>query len=232
MLWGGLSRAVRRPTRLDEDIVFATPFGLPTLRGNDQFEAEVLIASEIGYRAQLRPQLSFDVTVFHHDYDDLRSQDAAPTFPFFPVTLGNTLEGESDGVELGVNVQPMPWWRSHVGYTWLNTQVRRQPGSRDVSGGTSEINDPHHLFNARTSFDLPHAVELDAIVRAVGALPNPAAPGFAELTLRAAWRPRPAVELSLIGQDLLHDHHPEVGGQPATRVEFERALRTAVTVSF
>jgi iron complex outermembrane receptor protein len=232
MIWGGVSRAVRRPTRLDENIVFATPSGQPTLRGNDRFQPEILVASEIGYRAQVGAQLSFDVTAFHHDYDDLRSQDAPATFPFFPVTLGNTLEGASDGLELAVNVQPVRWWRSHVGYTWLNTQVRRQPGSRDVSGGTSEVNDPHHLLTARTSFDLPRDLEADAILRGVGALPNPALPGYAELTLRLAWRPHPKLELSIVGQDLLHDQHPEVGGFQPTRIEIQRALRTAMTVAF
>jgi iron complex outermembrane receptor protein len=146
--------------------------------------------------------------------------------------LGNTLAGQSDGVEAGVNVQPVPWWRSHAGYTWLNSQVRRQPGSRDLSGGLGEANDPHHLFNARTSFDLSRQVEVDALVRAVSALPNPAIPGYAELTLRLGWRPRPGLELSVVGQDLLHDHHLEVGGPPATRVEFERSVRTALTVAF
>jgi iron complex outermembrane receptor protein len=230
MLWGAASRAVRRPTRLDEDVIVSGASGDGTVVGNPDFLPESVIATELGYRAQLSLAMSIDVTVFHHDIDDLRSQDA-PVGGGLPLMLANTLEGETRGMELAAKVQPFARWRTHVGYTWMDTDIRRSPGSRDVSGGASEANDPHHLFLLRTSVDLARTVELDAMFRSSGALPNPSFPGYSELNLRLGWQATRHVELSVSGQDLLHDQHPELPPS-ASGTEVERAVRFGVALRY
>lgn len=231
VLWSAVSRAVRRPTRLDDDPLVLGPGGLVLVRGTQQFEAEVLTAFEVGYRVQPADAFSVDATLFRHAFDDLRSQDL-PEGGGLPLTIGNTLEGDSTGVELGVNLQPVPQWRTHVGYTVLSSEVRRQPGSRDVSGGSAEINDPNHLFHLRSSLDLPYALELDATLRAVGELPAPRVPGYSELTVRLGWRAAPRADLWVVGHDLLHASHPEAGADLPARVHLERAVRVGITVRF
>ncbi len=231
LLWGGVARAVRRPTRFEDDIVVSQA-GLVLVHGNDDFKTETLVATEVGYRAQPSPLFSADATVFFHDYDRLRSQEAPLGSVPIPIVVGNTLNGTSKGVELGINVQPIDWWRVHVSYTNLHVALSRDPGSRDVGGGTSEANDPEHLFSLRTSVDLPHDVELDARLRTVSALPNPKVPGYTELVLRAGWRPVRRLELSVIGDDLLHDRHPEFNPTARGFEEFERSVRAMLTVRF
>jgi iron complex outermembrane receptor protein len=227
MAWGAVSRAVRRPTRFEDDVVALSPVtGLPLIVGSDAFVPESLVASEAGYRLQPSTLVSIEVSVFHHSLDNVRSQDLPPAGP--PLVVGNSLDARSRGIELAVNVQPARAWRTHAGYTWLDADVRREPGSRDVSGGVSEANDPHHLFTLRSSLDLPRGLQVDGVLRSVGALPNPRVPAFTELNLRVAWRATPAVELWAAGQDLLHDRHREFG--PA--VEFERALRAGLTFRY
>ncbi|HZJ31446.1 MAG TPA: TonB-dependent receptor, partial [Vicinamibacterales bacterium] len=228
IIWGAVSRAVRRPTRFDDDIVVSGPGGVVLAVGSDDFVSESLLAGEIGYRIQPSPLFSFDATVFRHRISDLRSQELPPTG--LPIVVGNTLRGEARGVEVGVNVQPAPWWRGHVGYTWLHTDIERTAASRDVGGGATEADDPNHMFGLRSSFDLPHRVEIDAMVRAISALPNPVVPSYAELNLRAGWWATPRAEIWLAGQDLLHDHHPEFGPALPTRVEFERSIRIGITL--
>jgi iron complex outermembrane receptor protein len=51
---------------------------------------------------------------------------------------------------------------------------------------------------------------LDASLRYIGALPEPAMAGFTELDARWGWRPRPPLELSLRGTNLLHARHTEL----------------------
>jgi iron complex outermembrane receptor protein len=46
---------------------------------------------------------------------------------------------------------------------------------------------------------------------------------YSELDVRLAWRASEQVELSLVGQNLLHDHHLEFG-TPQTRGEIERGV--------
>jgi iron complex outermembrane receptor protein len=230
VLWGAVSRAVRRPTRLEEDLVVSLPNGAPLVEGDDRFIAESLVATELGYRVQPWPQLSIDATVFHHDYTDLRSQDLPPGGGL-PLIIGNSLEGTSRGVELAINVQPIASWRTHVSYTKLDVDITRAPGSRDAAGGTSEGNDPDHLFSIRTSIDLPSRLEADLQLRNVGALPQPAVPAYTELNARLGWRARPRVELFLTGQDLLHAEHPEFTGGGLIE-QFHRSVRLGTTLRF
>src|SRR5208283_1490669 len=84
-LWASITRAVRTPSRLDEDIQltnFATVTPLPIylrVDTNGQFRSEELIAYEAGYRALLAADFYLDVAVFHNDYDYLSSfQVGAP----------------------------------------------------------------------------------------------------------------------------------------------------------
>ena len=226
IVWGAVSRAVRRPTRFDDDIRAFGPTGALLARGSDDFVSESLVASEIGYRVQPSRLFSLDATAFVHRFTDLRSQDLPPTG--LPIVVGNSLEGESRGLEIGANVQLRDWWRTHLAYTWLDTEIRRAPGSRDVGGGVSEANDAPHLFGMRMSFDLPRGVEVDAMLRAVASLPNPRVPAYSELDLRAGWQATPRIQLWVAGQDLLHDRHPEFGPDTPARTEYERSVRVGL----
>ena len=231
VLWAAVSRAVRRPTRFDDDLEVLGPGGVLLIRGSDDFKSESLLASELGYRVRARSIVSLEATAFVHRFADLRSQEAPLVGPL-PVTLANTLEGQSRGVELGVNVQPFAWWRTHAGYTWLDTTITRDAGSRDVSGGVNEMNDPHYLLGLRTSFDLPRGGELDLVLRAVDDLPNPFVPAYTEMNLRLGWRATPRTDIWIVGHDLLHGQHPEFGTSVPRRVEFERGVRIGTTFRF
>jgi len=229
MLWGSVARAVRRPTRFDDDLRITTDTGLLLIQGSDEFESEEMIGWEVGYRARPAPTMSFDISTFGHRYPNLRSQDA-PATGVLPITLANTLVGKSRGVEASATIQPHDWWRVQASYTWLDTEITKGIGSRDVSGGTSEANDPSYLVTVRGGFDLANNVGVDLWWRAVGALPNPAVPAYRELNARIGWRMNERFEFALAGQDLLHGQHPEFGTSVPRRVEFERSVRAVFTM--
>jgi iron complex outermembrane receptor protein len=94
-------------------------------------------------------------------------------------------------------------------YTWFHSRFTRDPDSRDPTGGASEGDDPGNRFAIRSYVDLPRGVELDAWLRYVDSLPNPFIPSYTELDLRLGWRPSDRLELSLVGQNLLHERHAE-----------------------
>jgi len=231
-LWGSLARAVRRPTRFEDDIVVRLPNGLVAVTGNEDFRAETVVASEIGYRAQPAPILGIDATVFHHAYDRLRSQEAAAGAVPIPLVVGNTLNGTSRGLELGVNLQPFAAWRTHLAYTLLDVALTTDPGSRDVGGLTTEANDPRHVFSLRTSVDLSRRVELDARWRSIGALPHPRVPAYSEAAARLGWHASAHVDLALVGEDLLHAQHVEFSPVAAGFEEFQRSIRAVFTARF
>ena len=237
MLWGAVSRAVRTPSRIDRDLIsqtgFPPPFPPAIFGGGPTFTSESVIAYELGYRAQLTSKVSTSVSLFYNDYDDIRSYTPGPAgFPSFgfPLITHNNLVGETYGLELSATYQLLDWWRLHAGYDLLKENIRVKPGQVDFSAGLNETADPENQFSLRSSMDLPHNVELDAAWRWVDTLhnnngPTPGTvPGYFEMDVRLAWHPVKNLELSVVGQNLLHNHHPEYGFPDSTREEIARSV--------
>ena len=141
----------------------------------------------------------------------------------FPLVIANGLKGESYGAELTADYRVTDWWRMRAGYTGLGIHLRPKPGSPDTLLGNTESHDPNHQFFLRPSLDLPGHFELDPSFRYVSRIANQSVPAYAELDVRLAWRPSPRLEFSIVGQNLLHDHHTEFGA-PAARQEIERGV--------
>ncbi|MBL3619448.1 MAG: hypothetical protein JMN26_17225, partial [gamma proteobacterium endosymbiont of Lamellibrachia anaximandri] len=58
-------------------------------------------------------------------------------------------------------------------------------------------------------------------------------PGYTSLNTRLAWRPWEDMELSLVGQNLLQDHHAEfVGESFLTQTEVERSVYGMIRFDF
>lgn len=237
MLWAAVSRAVRTPSRLDRDLRSPTnlPAPLPpsVLNGSDDFVSEKVIAYELGYRAQLSPKLSTSITAFYNEYDDVRSVSPSPPDIFglpFPFVIKNNLKGETHGVELSANYQLSSWWRLYLGYSLLEENIRIKSGEVDLNNALNETADPENQVSLRSSMNLPQNVDLDANLRWVDTLYNNSGavagkvPSYTELNVRLGWRPTNRLELSLTGQNLLHDQHPEFGFPTPQRVEIERSI--------
>ncbi|MBI3851822.1 MAG: TonB-dependent receptor [Verrucomicrobia bacterium] len=230
-VWGAVSRAVRTPSRIDNDF-FAPgnpPFTL--LQGGTNFVSEELLAYELGYRIQPHPRLSLSLAAYYNDYDNLRSVEKVNPPAPFPIVIANGQEGESYGAELTAEYRVTDWWRLRAGYTELRIHVRAKPGSTDTSNGSGESHDPNHQVTVRSSWDLPGHLEFDAGFRYVSQIENQKVPAYEELEARLAWRPIPKLELSIVGQNLLHNHHPEFGAL-ASRQEIERSVYGKVTWRF
>jgi len=224
-LWAAISRAIRAPSRIDRDLVVP-----PATFGSPDFESEKLRAYELGYRVQPREQLSFSLAGFYNDYNDIRSEEQVNPPAPFPLVFGNGQKGASYGAELTADYHVTNWWRLRAGHTELRVHIRPEPGSTDNSHGKAEAADSNHYFTLRSSFDLPQHFEFDPAFRYVSRITNTiaAVPGYSELDLRLAWKPRPKVELSVVGQNLLHDHHVEYGVLP-TLQEIERTVFVRLT---
>jgi iron complex outermembrane receptor protein len=217
------------PSRIDRDVSQPAPPHLVVLKGGPDFISETVIAYELGYRAQLGPKLATSVSAFYNDYNHLRSTSITPVtlLPFF---FANNLEGKTYGVELSATYQVFDTWRLDAGYTPLKEQIRIKPGQMDLSNAMNETADPGQQIFLRSSMDLRKNVELDAKLRWVDTLRNnngPTAgsvPSYFELDARLGWHLTETVELSVTGQNLLHDRHPEYGFPTPTREEIERSV--------
>jgi len=236
--WASVSRAVRIPTRLERDIDVdaSNPLGNPVVRliGNRDFEAERLLAYEAGYRWQARPSLTLDLAAFLNRYHGLASlefgrpfSDPATRRTVIPIEDQNLNGGRTRGGEAFVSYAPFRSSRFTLSYS--NLDMNLTAGGQDLNRSVFEDGaTPRHQVGFRSSFDFPGHVQADGMVRYLSDIRRMAAdttgtriPGYSELDLRLAWNGLRRAEISVIGQNLLHAHHPEFGA-PGTRGEVER----------
>jgi iron complex outermembrane receptor protein len=224
-LWSAVSRALRTPARLDRDYYIP-----PVILGSPDLQSEKLIAYELGYRVQPSERLSLSVAGYFNDYDDIRSVEPANPPAPLPLEFLNGQEGESYGVEISAEYRVTDTWRLRADVSELRIDIDPQPGSLDNTHGSAEAADSNHHVLLRSSFDLPRDLQLDAIFRYVSRVENPgvATPGYGELDLRLGWLATKSLELSIVGQNLLHDQHGELG-VAAARQEMERSAYAKVT---
>ncbi|MGV3593497.1 MAG: TonB-dependent receptor plug domain-containing protein [Gammaproteobacteria bacterium] len=218
-VWAAVSRAVRAPSRYDRDVFL--PKQAPFLvAGGPQFAAEVAKVVDIGYRGQLTRRFNLSATVFHHDWDNLRSG----TLPPPPTYLANDIEGESYGLEAWFTWEVASGWRVSGGMTALGKELRFRPGGGDTVGVDNPTlhNDPDYQWTLRSSVDLRHDVMLDLNLRRVAALIVEPVPAYSELNARLAWQPRDDLELALVGYNLLDNDHAEFGAF-ASRSRIDRS---------
>ncbi len=216
--WIAVSRAVRKPTRFDTDIHLRTrgPFlgSFYSFQGNPDFQAENLIAYEIGYRAQTTDDFSWDIAAYANDYHKLEGLGTpgalqfVPPIPIvlIPVPLANNIRSVSYGVELTATWQLRERWRLFGSYSVFENHAI---GSDSFFIDVYNLNSPHNQVYLRSSWDLANNVQLDLIGRYVDRITGLNVPNYIEMDTRMAWRASKHLEFSLVGQNLLHNHHLE-----------------------
>ncbi len=248
--WGALSRAVRSPSRMERtgDVVFGIlprPDGGRPLEfhvyGNERYQSEDLLALELGWRYQPRENLSLDLVAFRHQYDGLevlawhRDRLGIPY-----LTFENGLDGHGAGLELSLEWQPLPWWRIIANYTYFDFHREGlQSGALLADAPSGGLTTPRHQGALHAWMNLGETVDLDLWLQYMGALKRASylqdspVPAWTALNLRLAWRPRPGLELSLVGRNLTDPRHLEfVGESHLMPTEIERSLYVRVVWRF
>lgn len=227
-LWTAVSRGVRIASRFDRDL--AIPSIAPVLiSGSKTFDSERLVSWEMGYRAEISRTLSGSISLFYSEYDDLRGLAPTPGTTL-PLVYRNVLDAESYGAELSVAYQPMTGSTIKGGFTTLQSNVEVSPGEVDLEGALAQTQDPQPQFSIRSFTDLGRQVELGVIYRWVDTLHTGnfgtpgTVPAYSELDVRLGWHATNSLELSIVGQNLLHAQHPEYGFPSSGREELQRKV--------
>ena len=230
-LWAAVSRAVRTPSRVDREL-FAPAQPPYFLAGGPGFHSEEELAYELGYRHQ-QGSLALSVAAFYSRYHGLRSlEQVNPPNPV-PLVIGNRQDGESFGAEATAEYWLTNRWRVRAGYTELRVHVWPNPGSTDMSRGATESQAPDRQFFLLSSVDLPAHLGLAAWFRAIDDINNQLVPAYAELNVTLTWHPTSKLDLSLVGQNLLHSQHREFGATASpTRRDIQRGVYGAVAWHF
>jgi len=200
-VWASVSRAVREPDIIDFDAFNGQINGSPNLK------SEVLRAYEFGYRVQPTNELSFDISFFYNDYDDLIGT-LFPPGSFLPDFV-QFQKAQTYGMEPSFTAQVQPWWKLSGSYSLLNfhTDNSNVPAGFTLAGTPLETVDPANQFSLRSSFDLPEHVSIDVGGRYVDKIAG--ANGYFVADARVAWKPTDKWEVSVVGQNLLDSNHVE-----------------------
>ena len=224
MAWAAISRALRTPARVDRNYYIP-----PVSFGSPDLQSEQLVAYELGYRAQPHERVSLSIATYYNDYDDIRSVEPENPPAPLPLVFRNGQRGETYGVEMSAEYRATDSWRLRAGISEIRLQIRPKSGSFDRSFGAGEAADSKHHLLLRSSLDLTGNLQFDGTFRYVSRVENPsvAVPGYGELDLRFAWQPTTQLEVEIVGQNLLHDRHPELG-VAAARQEVERSAYAGI----
>jgi len=242
MFWGAISRAVRTPSRLDHDLQIPTGLAPPFQTfeaGGSDFTSEDVIAYELGYRTQLGSKTSASISAFYNDYNDLRSLSPGPAASFgLPFTFANNLQGDTYGFEISADYQIFNWWRLHGGYDFLQENIFVKPGQTDLDNALDETADPQNQVFLRSSMELPFHTELDVNARWIDKVENDnngvagTVPSYAEMDVRLGWHAAKNLEISIVGQNLLHDQHAEAGYPGSSQEQIVRSIYGKVSWKF
>lgn len=207
VIWTKAARAIRSPTPFDVDVVERIDGVNPFLVGNADFRTEKVDAFEMGYRSQPHASVSWSLSAFYNEYDDLRSIEVTPV-TFLPLRWGNGMEGHTYGVDVWAEWQVAPWWRLSPGFRWLHKSLEFSAGSSGIGGVAQAGNDPKARGALKSSMSW-RRITFDTMLRYVDELPEPANPDYYELNARLGWKMSDALELSVSGFNLLESRHYE-----------------------
>ena len=227
-IWIAVSRAVRTPSRLEQDAVVNTGFdggsigSIPIrvlLQGLSNFDSEKLLAYELGYRYQISEQASVDVAGFVNDYSQLRDfsfgalqlNTGLQQQIILPILPTNKASALTYGFEVSTDWKPLDRWRLKSSYSYLNMHVSSNQQFKQLeptTGGADKIS-PQHQLSIRSNYDISDKLQLNLWLRYTSKVAFYNISDYVTMDAKLAWKPQRNTELFLVGQNLFSDSHRE-----------------------
>jgi len=223
-LWAAASRAVRTPSRFEEDgtynihdaAAFPNLAGLQ-ISGNNDLTSEKMLGYELGYRNKPTESSLVDISTFYDEYSDLATLTAGNLYlnqglVYLPFQYVNGMTAHTYGLELSAEDQIKAWWKIKGDYTLTKLNLNTIPSYSDAPGLGTDIQGetPLNAAYLQSSFDLPKGFEFDQTLRySDRTVENQViVPPYLELDLRLSWTYK-SWNVELVGQNLLQPRHAE-----------------------
>ena len=226
-VWAAVSDAVRSPSQVDAGFranlgSFTppnSPLILTSFLGNPNINDEALIAYELGYRAAVAERLSLDFATYYNDYNHLETSEPGAPFPesapapphlVLPLITENLMHGETQGIEVAANWKATNRWTLSPGYALENIHMHLAPASQDTTSvRDAEGSTPDHSAQLRSSVRLLHGLTWDTSAYFTDRLVYTKVPAYTRLDSQLSWQFAEKARLSIVGQNLVKDHHME-----------------------
>lgn len=200
LLWLGLARPVRTPSRIDTDFYAPPRPPSPGLAGGPGFRSETARALDLGWRGKLSDSLQASVTAFHADYEHLRGlMRLSPTY----LVLANPHHGRVTGAEGWFDWRLARAWQLQGGLLAL----------RERFGGvgalpTAQGYDPRWQWRLASVWELA-GTELAVGARGVDRLRNSPVPAYRSVDVHWGAPLTPRIRIAVTARNLLDRHHLE-----------------------
>lgn len=235
--WTRLSKAPRMPARAEQHVTINTTYTPPNPAlfqpavltrakpGLSELRQETAKSIEMGFRTQLTPQTSIDLSIYRSRYSDIVSSrlgaqhvetlvlSGVPiTYVVQDLDRANGLNGWLNGAELSVDWLVSAAWRLQLSYAW--TQARMDDSGNPIAqaqGQAIERGTPRHTGSLRSQWNLSSRQQFDVWLRGVSGFERQLAPytttqrvpGYLTLDLRYAYKLTRDLELAIAGRNLL-----------------------------
>ncbi len=252
-LWVSVAKAVRTPSVVDTGVRYLVgvdtgpPVTLIRLNGSSAFESENLWAYELGYRIQPYADLSLDFAGFYNQYGDMETAEFGSVG--FDSDLGavvqetnysNLGEYRSYGVEFSGAWALFDFWKLNLGYSFLKIDADLNSNLTASILINEAVNRyPMHQIQLRSYLDLPFNLELDTAFFFVDELrvhdasdANADFSKYLRADIRLGWRPMKNLDVSLVGQNLIHEHQEFPSLLRVSQQKLERNFFGKLTYEF
>jgi iron complex outermembrane receptor protein len=225
-VWAAVTRAVRTPSRIDEDLQLTGFVSTPPpiyicVCDNAKFVSETLLGYEAGYRKLVSSRFYLDIAAFHNKYNDLTSYGDAtisltttppPLAVLISLPFANGIMGSTNGGEFSPEWKASRWIEVKASYSYVTMNLEDKPTRTKTSYVSSyEGSSPHNEVTAQLLFNLPRGFEFDPTYRYVGALPALSVHAYQTADARLGWHFTKRFDLSITGQNLFQPRHAESG---------------------
>jgi iron complex outermembrane receptor protein len=223
--WAAASRADRTPSRLEHDVkvepgVIALFGVIPVelfLGPTANFRPETLDSYQAGYRQQVTPEVTLDLTAFYNVYHGLETVllgtgkvvSIVPLILEDPLSYGNDTSARTHGLEAEIDWQAHKDLKITASQSFLNMQLNGPPSKVAIAATAPAGQSPQSQTGLRANWDVTDRIQLDTMIYYTSALSQPQVKSYWRGDERLGWKIAPGVEASLVGQNLLEAHHRE-----------------------
>ncbi len=237
-LWASVARAVRVPSRIEQDGIIngavfppgtpANAFPIPmtlTFLGNKEIKPEEVLAYEIGYRSQPAENITFDIALFYNQYKGVRvttaqapvCQPSETSFTVNPacfftaqyVELPFVMGNGGDSETYGAEVAMS--YRVFDRWSLQGAYSFLKINADEMANVASSLGEdsPEHQVSLRSLWQVSGSTQLDLWMRYIGKLRAQRIDSYVTLDARYMWSLSPAFEISFVGRNLLEPEHME-----------------------
>jgi len=231
-VWAAVSRAVRTPQRIDEDLRLRLaqtnpdppPLTFLLIQGSHDVQSEILHAYELGYRFEWAQKFSADAAIYYNQYNRLSGAavgtpiiNPSPPYVDLPEMVESSDRGQTHGLELALSYRPFQRWNLLASATLLRGT------STPATGFPAVEENPLQQYAVQSRLNVTRNLNFDSVWYHYDGVEGEI-PGLNRVDAGLSTSPWRGFSFSVWGRNLQQDHHLEGIATNSLSGEIRRSL--------